>query len=135
MIGTALAVLAVGATPLTAQAADTDPSSPPSAAPTGFLHVYYNTDYSGWCDDWSGEAPDWGSCRNEVSSLHNNGYPGDLDDIWVYWGLNYTGARRGVYRGAGLTDLRFYTFDANTGPGSGESLNDNISSHKWTNLP
>ncbi|MFF1448373.1 hypothetical protein ACFVYF_09495 [Streptomyces sp. NPDC058274] len=130
LVGAALAALTVGVTPLTAQA-----SSGPALLPPGSLYVYYNTGYSGWCDDWSGEAPDWGSCRNQVSSLFNNGYPGNLDDIWVYWGLNYTGARRGVYQGVGLSDLRQWKFDANTGPGSGEWLNDNISSHRWTNLP
>ena len=98
------------------------------------LHVYQDLGYGRWCADWAGEAPDWGYCRNKVSSLQNNGYPGNLDDIWVYWGLNYTGARRGVHHGVGIRDLRSYTFDPNTGPGSGESLGNNISSHRWTNL-
>lgn len=131
LIGTAIAALAVGVAPLTAQASE---SAPPAPAATGLLHVYYDTGYINWCDDWSGEAPDWGSCRNQVSSLHNNGYPGALDDIWVYWGLNYTGARRGVANGVGLSDLRLYAFDANTGSGSGQALNDNISSHRWANI-
>lgn len=135
LIGAALAAVTVAATPLAAQASEPVPRSSAGRVADGLLHVYYNTGYSGWCDDWSGEAPDWGSCRNQVSSLWNNGYPGNLDDIWVYWGLNYTGARRGVYNGVGLSDLRQWTFDANTGPGSGEWLNDNISSHRWTNLP
>ncbi|KIF69765.1 hypothetical protein HY68_16120 [Streptomyces sp. AcH 505] len=131
LIGTAIAALAVGVAPLTAQASE---SAPPAPAATGFLHVYYDTGYTNWCDDWSGEAPDWGSCRNQVSSLHNDGYPGALDDVWVYWGLNYTGARRGVANGVGLSDLRLYAFDANTGSGSGQALNDNISSHRWANI-
>ncbi|MFD6289233.1 hypothetical protein [Streptomyces sp. NPDC060205] len=136
LIGAALATLVLGATPLTAQAAgSTSPSpSPAGSAANGQLMLYYNINYDNWCDDWAGESPDWGACRNKVSSIYNNGYPGNLDDVWVYWGLNYTGARRGIANGVGLSDLRLWTFDANTGSGSGQALNDNISSHVWANI-
>jgi hypothetical protein len=136
LIGAALAALVLGVTPLTAQAAGTtSPTpSPAGSAANGQLMLYYDPGYSNWCDDWSGESPDWGKCRNKVSSIYNDGYVAYLDDVWVYWGLNYTGARRGIERGVGMDDLRLYSFDANTGSGSGQALNDNISSHVWAHI-
>lgn len=135
LIGAALAAVAVGAAPLTAQAADTAPASPAGAQADGYLYVYYDLNYVGPCGKWSGNSPNWGVCRNQVTSVWNNGYPGNLDDVWLYYGLNYTGARRGVYNGVYIADLRPYPFDAGTGTGAGQSINDNVASHRWTNLP
>ncbi|MDA2803672.1 hypothetical protein [Nocardiopsis suaedae] len=121
-----------------AQAEEAAPQAAPAQAEAqadGYLHVYTGYNGAGWCDSWKGNSGDWGVCRNRVSSLWNNGYPGNYDDVWVYWGLNHSGARRGVYNGVALNDLRKWDFDANTGAGSGQALNNNISSHQWTNLP
>ncbi|WP_267243602.1 hypothetical protein [Streptomyces sp. PR69] len=106
-----------------------------AAAPDGHLHAYFDINFRNYCGGWVGNAGNWGQCRNKASSLWNNGYPGNLDDVWVHWDTGCRGARRGVHNGVALADLRRWTFDRNTGPGSGEALNDNISSHCWTNLP
>ncbi|WP_236567981.1 MULTISPECIES: hypothetical protein [unclassified Nocardiopsis] len=86
------------------------------------------------CGSWTGDSSNWKACRNTTSSLWNNGCPGNLDDVWAYWGLNHSGARRGVHNGVVLNDLRQWTFDPGTGSGSGQALNNNVSSHRWTNL-
>jgi hypothetical protein len=105
-----------------------------AAAADGRLYAYYDYDYRRLCNSWSGNSSNWGACRNTTSSLWNNGYPGNLDDVWVYWGLNHSGARRGVHNGVALANLGHWHFDADTGAGSGQPLNNNISSHRWTNL-
>lgn len=134
LAGTGIA-LALVALPVTAQAAG-EPAAPApqGAAADGKLHVYYDFNYTNECAAWTGNSANWGACRNKVSSLLNSGYPGNLDDVWVYWGPSYAGARRGVHNGVGLANLTQWPFDPNTGSGSGQALNDNISSHKWTNL-
>ncbi|MEU1372307.1 peptidase inhibitor family I36 protein [Streptomyces triculaminicus] len=140
MVSTAVAALAVTAAPFAAQAAE--PAPPPTVAgpdsikaPDGNLYAWYHLNYQGPACTWAGNSSNWGSCKNQATSLWNNGYPGNLDDVWVYWGSGYTGAGRGVYNGVALPDLRQYTFDAGTGRGAGEQLNDNIASHRWVNLP
>ncbi|WP_150239989.1 hypothetical protein [Nocardiopsis quinghaiensis] len=129
----AVAAVAVMNAPA-AQAAEAGPTVPLSAAADGKLHVYYDFNLSRHCASWEGYSSHWGKCRNEVSSLWNNGYPGGHDDVRVYWGLNHSGAYRGVHNGVVLNNLRQWTFDANTGRGSGEVLDNNISSHKWISL-
>ncbi|MET9460912.1 hypothetical protein ABZY05_38615 [Streptomyces canus] len=144
VLGTALVALGTGLLPaVTAHAApDTSRTTSASAAPTvpagvqadGNLHLYRDTNYNNYCAGYVGNSANWGSCRNQVSSLWNNGYPGSLDDVWVYYSTDYRGARRGVYNGVAIPDLAPYPFDAGTGTGAGESINNNIASHKWTNL-
>ncbi|MFI0977623.1 peptidase inhibitor family I36 protein [Streptomyces sp. NPDC021093] len=134
LAGTGIA-LALTTLPVTAQAAEAPAVPAPSgAAADGKLHVYLDFNYVGECAAWTGNSTNWGTCRNKVSSLRNSGYPGSLDDVWVYYAPNYGGAKRGVHNGVGLDNLTKWTFDPNTGSGSGQQLNDNISSHKWTNL-
>ncbi|MEU7722088.1 hypothetical protein [Streptomyces tibetensis] len=144
VLGTALVALGTGLLPaVTAHAApDTSRTASASAVPAvpagvqadGYLHLYSGTDYRDYCTGYVGNSANWGACRNVISSLWNNGYPGNLDDVWVYYRINYGGARRGVYNGVAISDLGPYPFDAGTGAGAGQSINDNISSHKWTNL-
>lgn len=144
VLGTALVALGTGLLPaVTAQAAPaTDRTTSASAVPTvpsgvqadGNLHLYRDINYANYCRGYVGNSSDWGTCRNQISSLWNNGYPGNLDDVWVYWGTGPSGARRGVYNGVAIPNLAPYTFDAGTGAGSGQSINDNISAHRWTNL-
>jgi hypothetical protein len=150
----AIAITAVAATgiailPATAQATPhagrpsgtTAAAFPPASdGPDGKLWLYRDTERAdpfrlSLCAKYLYDSPDWGACSNQISSLWNNGYPGNLDDVWLYWGANYTGARRGVYNGGYLPDLAPYTFDARTGTGAGQSINNNVASHRWTNLP
>ncbi|MFC5144819.1 peptidase inhibitor family I36 protein [Streptomyces aureoversilis] len=139
LTGAALAALTVTAMPLAAHAAGTAPApvgTGTSAAPPadGKLYAYEGYNYTGFSCSWTGNSNNWGQCRNQASSLWNNGFPGNLDDVWVYWAPNRTEARRGVHNGVAISNLATVTFDAGTGKGAGQNLNDNISSHQWTNL-
>lgn len=137
MTGAVLAASIVAATPLTAQANAAPAPRPGIAAfADGRLHAYYDINYQGGeCGSWAGESSHWGDCRNTASSLWNNRYPGANDDVWVRWDRNNTGARRGVYNGVALANLSQWRFDAGTGSGSGQLLDNNISSHSVTQLP
>ncbi|MFF3489641.1 hypothetical protein ACFYXC_41480 [Streptomyces sp. NPDC002701] len=105
--------------------------TPTSAVPAadGYLYSYNEINYVDFCSSWLNDSSNWGSCQDRSSSLWNNGFPGAYDDVWVFEGLNYTGAKRGLYQGAEIPNNAAYTFD-----GTSLSLNDNISSHRWTNL-
>ncbi|MFE3252192.1 hypothetical protein [Streptomyces sp. NPDC059209] len=107
---------------------DVAPTSAAAAA-DGHLYSYNEINYGSYCASWAGDSSNWGSCQDRSSSLWNNGFPGAYDDVWVFEGINYTGARRGLYQGAEIPNNAAYTFD-----GTSLSLNDNISSHHWTNL-
>ncbi len=67
---------------------------------------------------------------NQASSVWNNGYAETYDDVNVYWGSGYSGASKCIGRGGYIADLSYYTFPYN-GTGGGETLNNNIASHKW----
>lgn len=135
LVGAALAAAAVVSVPMAAQAAENPaPGQVSAQAPDGNLHVYRGLNYTNYCAGFRGNSTNWGTCRNKAESLWNNGYPGSFDDVWVYYAPGYGGARRGVHNGVALSDLRNWTFDPNTGAGSGQWLWRNISSHKWTNL-
>ncbi len=131
----AIAATALVAGGVTAEAATAPPASPATAQSDGYFYSYNGTGFTNLCGRWSGNSPNWGVCRNKTESLWNNGYPGAFDDVLVYWGLNYTGAYRGVCNGDALPDVSGLTFDwSNGAAGHGESLWHNISSHKWATL-
>ncbi|MEV7297721.1 hypothetical protein AB0N79_39935 [Streptomyces microflavus] len=133
----ALAALAATAVPLTAHASESVPSESKGAVgiqADGRLHAYYSFNYQNECGSWSGDASNWGECKNTAASLWNMRYPGSLDDVWVYFNSSYGGAGRGVYNGAGLPDLRQWAFGPG-GAGAGQPLYHNIASHKFVNLP
>ncbi len=135
--GAAVAALAVAAAPFTAHASETVPSVPKaevSIQADGRLHAYYDFDYRNECGSWSGDASNWGECKNTAASLWNMRYPGSLDDVWVYYNSGYSGAGRGVYNGAGLPNLTQWSFGPG-GAGAGQALYHNIASHKFVNLP
>ncbi|MEQ4723733.1 peptidase inhibitor family I36 protein [Nonomuraea sp. B19D2] len=86
---------------------------------------------------WSTSDPDWSTCnrsdgigtiggmRNRASQIFNN----TNKAVIVYWGLNYTGAWRCLPPGKAYDDLSRWGFPPN-GDGDGETMDDNISSHK-----
>lgn len=129
VVSVAVAAASALGVPALAQAA-TSASPTTAAAADGNLYVYRDYNFTTLCGRWPGNKPNWGGCGGTISSLWNNGYPGSYDDVWVYSGINYTGYKRGVYNGVRLPDLRGYKFD-----GSSVVLDNNIWSHKWTNLP
>ncbi|MBD0669305.1 hypothetical protein [Streptomyces sp. CBMA156] len=130
------AALAVTVAPHAAQATEAAPSGPASApalAADGRLHAYYSTWYQNECQSWSVDA-NWSECKNNAESLWNMRYPGNLDDVWVYYNSNFSGAGRGVYNGAGLPNLKDWQFGSG-GAGAGQALWHNIASHRFVNLP
>ncbi|WP_116209719.1 hypothetical protein [Streptomyces olivoreticuli] len=141
LTGAAIAALTVTAAPFVAQATEVAPrpggQGHAQVQADGRLYAYVNRNYdsaAGWCS-WQGDSADWGSCKNWTSSVWNNRYPGALDFVWVHYNSNNQGARRGIYNGVALPDLRDWTFDAGTGAGSGQALDNNIASHQVTNAP
>jgi hypothetical protein len=129
----ALAALTGAAHAPTASA--TEPITTATAAADGNFYVYNSQFRLDLCAIFDGNADTWGYCANKSESLWNNGYPGNFDDVLVFWSYNYQGAWRGLYNGALLDSLDDFTFDYSGGlPGHGEKLWHNIASHKWTNL-
>ncbi|MFC4464658.1 hypothetical protein ACFPH6_08830 [Streptomyces xiangluensis] len=144
-----LTALTLSAVPGAAQASDLDRdlSLRPAAADAevgpaanGYFYAYEHEKRGGKYCRWDWHSANWGSCspggnlRNQASSLQNSGYPGTLEDVNVYWGLNYTGAWYCLGNGRYLENIVHIRFGPNGGgQGDNESLNDNISSHKWSN--
>lgn len=136
LAGATVAVVALTVMPSTAQAAEAEPApkGEVGAAATGKLYAWDEPykgggepcAFSGNEDDWGGT---WWGCSDWASSLHNDGYPGPADDVYVYEEPNFQGPRRGIHNGVYLADLGPVNYD-----GTGQSLNNSISSHKWTNL-
>jgi hypothetical protein len=139
-----LAALALSALPGVAQASEPGPSSrdtvatgPAGATADGYFYAYEHAYQGGKYCRWVGNDGDWSSCspggnlRNQASSLWNNGYAGVSEDVNVYWGLNYTGAWACIANGYYYANLADWYFPTN-GSGGGENMNDNISSHKWS---
>lgn len=111
------------------------PATTGTAAADGNFYVYNSMFRLDLCEIFDGNADTWGYCANKSESLWNNGYPGNFDDVLVFWGYNYQGAWRGLYNGALLDNLDDFTFDYSGGrAGNGEKLWHNIASHKWANL-
>ncbi|MEV0909026.1 peptidase inhibitor family I36 protein [Streptomyces hokutonensis] len=140
-----LTALALTAIPGVAQASESAPSSPTAiaagpagATADGYFYAYENANYGGKYCRWVGNDSDWSSCspggniRNQASALWNNGYAGSYEDVNVYWGLGYTGAWACIANGYAYSNLAGWNFP-NNGSGGGETLNDNISSHVWSN--
>ncbi|OXM59120.1 hypothetical protein [Amycolatopsis vastitatis] len=137
---TAAAAMAITATALaagaaTAEAAPAPPASPATAQADGYFYTYNGTGFTDFCGRWSGPSSYWGACANQDESLWNNGYPGALDDVLIYWGRNQTGAWRGVCNGNALSNVSGLTFDYSGGAsGHGEPIWHNIASHRWATL-
>lgn len=119
-------VVAIVATFGLAQTAYADPGEPPD----GRVWIYEGYHYGVMCNAFSGSPDELGFCHDKTSSLCNHGWPGGLDDVWVYQHTSYQGGKRGVYNGVCIADLRQYRFD-----GTNISMDNQISSILWTNLP
>ncbi|CCK30315.1 putative secreted protein [Streptomyces davaonensis JCM 4913] len=131
-----LTALTLSALPGNAQASD----APIGPAANGKFYAYQGVNRGGGYCAWTGSDADWESCptmlggiRNQASSLQNSGYPGSFEDVDVFWGLHHTGAWYCLGNGRYLADLRNYRFGPNGGGhGDNETLNNNISSHNWS---
>ncbi|MFD8529832.1 peptidase inhibitor family I36 protein [Streptosporangium canum] len=131
----------------TAQADPVDsPSSSAAAVPDGYLYAWEHAGFTGaWCR-WAGDDSNWSTCqgagpvinlRNKASSLKNRGYTGAYEDVDLYWDNaddegGWDGTRICMRNGLELDNLTgiYYPYDGRSG--QGESLNDNISAHRWS---
>ncbi|MFT2017257.1 peptidase inhibitor family I36 protein [Streptomyces sp. 796.1] len=103
-----------------------------SAKADGYLYAFEHINKGGKSARWASNSWNWGLDRDfndKASSLHNNGFPGSLDDVIVYRDADFKGNSRGVHNGVYLADLRKWNFDGTNVP-----LQDRISSHRWVNL-
>ncbi|MFC9330238.1 hypothetical protein [Kitasatospora sp. NPDC057015] len=128
-ISTAVAGVAVAALaallPATAQA------TPSQVSADGNLHAYLGVNRTTQCAQWAGNSSNWGSCANVTHSLWNNGVDDGMGDVLVYWGTGYSGAYRCIDTGTVIDDLSTVTFNRGTGGGRGQTLENNIASHRW----
>ena len=133
-----LAAAAALAVPTSAQASGPTPGAPDggnSIAFDGNLYAYRDPGFIGLCGAWSWHSSYWPTgCRNQASSIWNNGYPATLDDVNLYWGSNYTGAwaciSQGDYWGDLTLGIERFSWGAGL-PGYMEPVNNNVASHKW----
>ncbi|MFJ4878452.1 hypothetical protein ACIP93_25050 [Streptomyces sp. NPDC088745] len=110
------------------------PANRSTAAADGLLHAWTDPYGGGTPCFWGGNADTWGPCRNKASDIWNNGYATTLDAVDLYYGLKATGAHACISRGDSWNNLPSgkwrFTYGAGQG-GFGQSVNDNISSHRW----
>ncbi|GHG54388.1 hypothetical protein [Streptomyces griseocarneus] len=115
-------------------AATTQPHTAPARAaePDGFLYAWEHHHAGGAHCRWNKENANWAGCRNKVSDVWNNGFPGRLKDVRLHWGLAMTGSWVCLHQGESIPDLNAAgTVFTAPGRGQGEKVNDNISSHDW----
>ncbi|MDP9842945.1 hypothetical protein [Streptosporangium lutulentum] len=156
-----IAALALFATPGVAQAIDrptpkpvtapsstdtaitsSSPDSALAAAPDGYLYAWVGANKGGaWCR-WFNDDTNWDTCsgavsnmemRNLASSLENRGYTGSYDDVNLYYSPSYGGSRNCLPNGYYLNNLTGIYFLWDGKAGQGQSMNDNIASHRWAN--
>lgn len=108
-------------------------AKPALAASDGYFYAWINSNFGGNSCRWSGNASDWGSCKNQASSVQNNGYAEAYDGVNMYWGAGYAGAHYCLPRGHYLRDMRYDYFNiGSSSSGYGQSMGDNVASSKWT---
>jgi len=152
-----LTVLATGAAMLFATfgpAAAAQAAGAPAAAPRavaaaedGRLHAWADPNQRGAHCAWSGNSRDWdygddgatGNCRpmrNVASSLENRGFAGGYDDVDLYYNQDQSGVYACLGHGDAWYDLSHGDYIFNNGlpwwDGKNESVDNNISSHAWT---
>ncbi|MGW6835463.1 hypothetical protein ACWGCI_18925 [Streptomyces sp. NPDC054949] len=112
------------------------PASTASAAraaePTGFLYAWQHHHAGGRHCRWDKKNANWAGCRNEVSDVWNNGYPGRQEDVRLFFNLDMHGSWVCLQQGQSIPDLNA-AGTVFTAPGKGQGLpvNDNVASHDW----
>ncbi|MET7759582.1 peptidase inhibitor family I36 protein [Streptomyces sp. NPDC005389] len=106
----------------------------PAAAPgpDGFLYAWEHPHAGGFHCRWNRENANWAGCRDKVSDVWNNGYPGVAEDVKLYRDTDWNGSWVCLHQGHSLPDLgasglRFFS----PGHGQGELVNDRVGSHLW----
>ncbi|GAA3626772.1 peptidase inhibitor family I36 protein [Streptomyces chitinivorans] len=136
LIAAVAATAALGLAPAVAHAAPPAPEAPEAseagAAADGYFYVWEHEKKRGRQASWRGNSADWSdrNMRNRASSAHNRGYAGAYEDVRMYWGKGYTGASYCLPNGGYLLHMTRDFFPRN-GTGGGQTLNDNVSSHRW----
>ncbi|WP_405818471.1 hypothetical protein OG705_04220 [Streptomyces sp. NBC_00838] len=111
-------------------------------APDGYLYAWVNANSGGdWCR-WYDNDANWNTCSgskpnldmlDKASSLENRGYAGAYEDAGLSTSPNWEGARYCLPDGHYLGNLTGIHLPWDGRPGQGQSVNDNIASHKWSN--
>ncbi|MFC9793020.1 peptidase inhibitor family I36 protein [Streptomyces sp. NPDC057695] len=123
---------AVEATSETVTAAPAAGSASAAAAPDGFLYAWEHPHAGGVHCRWNSANANWAGCRDKVSDVWNNGYPGVAEDVKLYRDTDWNGSWVCLHQGHSLPDLaasglRFFS----PGHGQGELVNDRVGSHLW----
>ncbi|MCX5231133.1 peptidase inhibitor family I36 protein [Streptomyces sp. NBC_00233] len=100
--------------------------------PDGFLYAWEHPHAGGFHCRWNKENANWAGCRDKVSDVWNNGYPGVAEDVKLYRDTDWNGSWVCLHQGHSLPDLaasglRFFS----PGHGQGELVNDRVGSHLW----
>ncbi|GGL18740.1 hypothetical protein Sme01_47930 [Sphaerisporangium melleum] len=136
-----VAVLALLTAPGVAQAAAPPTPAPVSAAaPDGYLYAWDGPNRTGdWCR-WLGDDPDWGTCsgtttsmRKRASSVDNRGYAGAYEDVDLFFETNYRGSHMCLWNGRYFSNWTAIYFPWDGKLGQGQSVDNNIASHRWSN--
>ncbi|MFJ2055228.1 peptidase inhibitor family I36 protein [Streptomyces sp. NPDC087908] len=103
-----------------------------AAAPDGFLYAWEHPHAGGVHCRWNSANANWAACRDKVSDVWNNGYPGVAEDVKLYRDTDWNGSWVCLHQGHSLPDLaasglRFFS----PGHGQGELVNDRVGSHLW----
>ncbi|MFJ1600280.1 hypothetical protein [Streptomyces sp. NPDC088261] len=148
-LGRLIAAAGLTALPLllstgTAQAAAPQEPARPSVAaePDGYLYAWVNINRGGdWCR-WLNNDDNWNTCsgskasfdmRNKASSLDNRGFTGSYEDVDLFYSPSQQGSSNCLPNGYYLNNLAGIYFRWDGKPGQGQTMNDNIASHKWSN--
>ncbi len=76
-------------------ASETSATAAPRRLPTASLRVGARARRRMHCR-WNGENANWAGCRNRVSDVWNNGFPGRREDVRLFYGLAMTGSWAGA---------------------------------------
>ncbi|MFE4310357.1 peptidase inhibitor family I36 protein [Streptomyces sp. NPDC056891] len=100
--------------------------------PDGFLYAWEHPHAGGFHCRWNGENANWAGCRDKVSDVWNNGYPGVAEDVKLYRDTDWNGSWVCLHQGHSIPDLgasglKFFS----PGHGQGELVNDRVGSHLW----
>ncbi|MFI6086052.1 hypothetical protein ACIBBB_34810 [Streptomyces sp. NPDC051217] len=123
-------------------AAPLKPAGPTqAAAPDGYLYAWVNANRGGTMCRWYEDDANWNTCennssismRNRASSLENRGYAGAYEDVDLFYSPGQEGSRNCLPNGRYLNNLTGIYFLWDGQPGQGQSMNDNIASHEWSN--
>ncbi|MEV7796966.1 hypothetical protein AB0O68_34175 [Streptomyces sp. NPDC087512] len=139
---TTLTLAAMAATAPTASAQPEPSSAAPkgavAAAADGYLYAWDGFARGGAQCRWQLDDADWSTCsgismRNRASSLENRGYAGAYEDVDLFYSPSWGGSRNCLPNGYYLDNLTGIYFLWDGKAGQGQTMNNNIASHRWTN--